>query len=445
MKTPFMVALVSVWVAGCYSTQPSPEPDTVAQTVGVNTHYGARGSVDREALAMLADAGVRFIRNDLDWASVETEPGVYDFAGTGFDELVDAAEELGLHILFILDYGNPLYGEPQAVVDEEGRQAFAAFAAAAAKRYGGRGHTWEIWNEPNLEQFWSSSTGGPDPDLYAALVRSTVPAVRAQDPDAKIAVGALYFGLPEVIEATGLGIGGPRFLEAVAATGVLELADEVTLHFYRPTSPEGVVSDVRTARALLEAAGYPLPVSSGEWGYSTYDPDAPASGFNFLPAVTPNRQASYLARMLLYNYSLGLHRSVIYQDRDPSDPDPGDIEDHFGLMSHERIPKPAIGAIATLTEQIGDGSLIETLSLGPAEHGLRFERGDGSQVIALWAEQDTTWSLLGDADASVRGRDGSDLTPANLAGGAQLPIASDDGPIYLIGNVSVSSEVQPSP
>lgn len=444
MKARCLLALVSAYVAGCYSTQPAPEPDTFARTVGVNTHYGARATVDREALAMLADSGVRFIRNDLDWAAVETEPGVYDFAGVGFDDLVNAAEDSGLHILFILDYGNPLYGEAGAVVDEQARQAFAAFAAAAAKRYGGRGHGWEIWNEPNLEQFWSSAEGGPDPDLYAALVQSTVPALRAQDPDATIAVGALYFGLPEVIEAAGLGIGGPRFLEAVAATGALDGADEVTLHFYRPAPPEDVASDVRTARAILEAAGYALPISSGEWGYSTYDPDAPATGFNFLPAVTPNRQASYLTRMLLYNYSLGLRRSVIYQDRDPRDPDPGDIEDHFGLMSDDLTPKPALGAISTLTEQLGDGSLIETLTLGPGEHGLRFERGDGSQVTALWAEQDTTWTLRGDADASVLSREGSDVTPPGLAQGAQLQVAADDGPIYLIGDFSVSSDVQAS-
>jgi hypothetical protein len=440
MRVHFAVALPLMVVLACYSTQPPPdEPGTLVQTVGVNTHYGARGTVNRDALAKLADAGVRFIRNDLDWAAVETEPGVYDFAGAGFDELVDAAEGLGLHILFILDYGNPLYGETGAVVDEEGRQAFAAFATAAATRYGGRGHGWEIWNEPNLEQFWSSSEGGPDPDLYAALVENTVPALRAADPDGRIAVGALYFGYPEAIELAGLGIGGPRFLEALAATGALALADEVTLHFYRAGNPESVVRDVETARAVLDAAGYSLPVWSGEWGYSTYDPNAPPAGFNFLPPVTPNRQASYLARMLLYNFSLGLHRSVIYQDRDPQDPDPGDIEDHWGLMTYDLTPKPSLSAISTLTDQVGSGALLETLELGSAEHGLRFERTDGLQVIALWAEQDTTWSLLGDEDARVLSRDGSDLTPANLSEGAQLSVLSDDGPIYLIGNVTVTA------
>lgn len=438
MKKSSVVTAIALIALGCDSTQPpADEPETLGQTVGVNTHYGARGAVNREALSMLAGAGVRFMRNDLDWAEVETEAGVYDFAGTGFDELVEVAEELELRILFILDYGNPLYGEVGAIVDERGRVAFAEFAAAAARRYGGRGHSWEIWNEPNLDQFWSSAEGGPDPDLYAALVERTVPALREADPDGLIAVGALYFGFPEVVEATGLGIGGPRFLEALAASGALGLADAVTLHFYRAQNPESVASDIETARATLDAAGLSLPVWSGEWGYSTYDPEAPPTGFNFLPAVTPNRQASYLARMLLYDFSLGVHRSVIYQDRDPREADPGDIEDHWGLMSHDLVPKPALGAISTLTEQLGASSLIEELPLGRREHGLRFEREDGSQVIALWAEQDATWSLIGDDDARVIGRDGSDLTPVDLSEGAELSVASDDGPIYLVGDVGL--------
>jgi hypothetical protein len=322
-----LILILAVLVAvACRSEEEGEQPITLGETVGANTHYASGGAVDHEALSRLAEAGVSFIRNDLDWASVEKEAGIYDFAGSGFDELVDTAETLGLRILFILDYGNPLYGETRAVVHEDGRRAFAAFAAAA---------------------------------------------LRAADPDGAIVVGALYFGFAEAIEGLGLGIGGPRFLESVAATGALALADEVTLHLYRPGSPEDVITDIELARDLLDQTGYPLPVSSGEWGYSTYDPDAPPVGFNFLPAVTPDRQASYLARMLLFNYTLGLPRSVIFKDRDASDPEPGDIE-------HQ-------------------------------------------------------------PDARVIGRDGSDLTPQDLAHGAQVTLQPDDGPIYLLGDVSVTS------
>jgi hypothetical protein len=441
MMLRLLLALLVLFAVACSSEKAAERPVALGETVGVNTHYASGGAVDHEALSRLAEAGVSFIRNDLDWASVEKEAGVYDFVGSGFDELVDTAETLGLRILFILDYGNPLYGEIRAVVDEEGRNAFASFAAAAASRYGGRGHSWEIWNEPNLEQFWSSSDGGPDPELYAELVRVASAALRAADPDATIVVGALYFGFAEIIEGLDLGIGGPRFLESLPATGALALADEVTLHLYRPGSPEDVSADIEVARDLLEDAGYPLPVSSGEWGYSTYDPDAPPVGLNFLPAVTPDRQASYLARMLLFNYSLGLPRSVIFKDRDASDPEPGDIEDHWGLMTGDLTPKPSLVAVSTLTELLGDAGSPESIALEAGEHGLRFQRADGSQVTALWAEQEATWSIRaeGQPDAQVIGRDGSDLTPEDLSEGTQVTLLPDDGPIYLLGAFSVTS------
>ncbi|MBW2191411.1 MAG: hypothetical protein JRG93_17840 [Deltaproteobacteria bacterium] len=441
-----IVALALVAAVACSSEkaaeQPTTPEDTLGQTVGVNTHYASGSSINHDSLALLAEAGVSFIRNDLAWASVEKEAGVYDFVDSGFDELVDTCEALGLRILFILDYGNSLYGETRAVVDEEGRRAFAAFAAAAARRYGGRGHSWEIWNEPNLEQFWSSAGGGPDPELYAELVRTTAPALREADPDGEIVVGALFFGLPEIIEGGGLGIGGPRFLETVAATDVLSLVDEVTLHLYRVDAPEGAATDIQLARDVLDAAGYPLPVSSGEWGYSTYDPTAPPDGVNFLPAVTPNRQASYLTRMLLHNYSLGLPGSVIFKDLDKQDPNPGNIEHHWGLMARDLTPKPSYFAVSTLTELVGDAGPPESLALGAGEHGLRFERPDGSQVTALWGEQRATWLLSTEgqsSDARVLARDGSNITPAGLSDGAQMTVESDDGPIYLVGDIAVTS------
>ncbi len=441
-NTPLLtLAVLSILAVGCSSDDSGEQALTLQETIGVNTHYAMGGIVDGEALSRLAEAGVRFIRNDLTWASVEKEPGVYDFVGSGFDELVDTAEAHGLRILFILDYGNPLYGEAMAVVDEEGRNAFAAFAAAAASRYGGRGHSWEIWNEPNIEQFWNSSNGGPDPELYAELVHTTAPALRAADPHGEIVAGALPFMFPEAIEALGFGIGGPRFLKAVAETGALGLVHVVTIHLYRPGPPEGVESDVEVAREVLQRTGYPLPLWSGEWGYSTYDPDVPSDGLNFLPAVTLDRQASYIARMVLVNYSLGLQASVIFKDRDAQDPDPGHIEHHWGLMFEDLTPKPSLVAVSTLTELIADAGPPEPLTLPPGEHGLAFERPDGLRVVALWGEQETTWLLRANAQTDrerIVGRDGSDLTPAQLSDGVQFTLDPDDGPIYLLGDIEVA-------
>lgn len=124
---------------------------TLGWTVGINTHYASGGSINHDALARLAEAGVRFIRNDVNWESVEKEVGVYDFAGAGFDELVDSCERLGLRILFILDYGNALYGEDRAVVDE-------GTAAAAMLGRSGTSPTLTSFGAAPMEGLTRSST-----------------------------------------------------------------------------------------------------------------------------------------------------------------------------------------------------------------------------------------------------------------------------------------------
>ncbi len=407
------------------------------QTVGVNVHMGgSREAVDPALLQRLREAGVTFLRNDLGWSDVEREPGVYDFAGSGYDDFVEAAEADGQRILFILDYGNPLYGPPQVVASDEGRRAFAAFAGAAARRYGGRGHMWEIWNEPNIPQFWSGDGVLPDAAQYALLIEAAAPVLREADPSGRILIGAPFMGLPAVIPLLG-GIEGQEFLRRLFATGAQELADGVTAHFYRAEPPESVAAAVSEIRQSMQEAGTVLPVWSGEWGYSTYDSDAPPTGLNFLPAVSLDRQASYAVRMMLHDYEIGLAGSVWFQDRDAENPDPGDIEAHWGLLQHDLGAKPAFTSVSALTGLLGDATSFTSLALGAGEHGLTFET-TARPVTALWSEQTGQWRLEPrEADVRILSRDGQDVTPPALEKGLQVRLRSDDGPIYVLGDVAV--------
>ncbi|AWV90097.1 glycosyl hydrolase family 39 [Bradymonas sediminis] len=59
--------------------------------------------------------------------------------------------------------------------------AFRAFAKPAAQRYALRGvHYWEVWSEPNLNQFFSP----PDPVAYVALLDAGYEGVKAGNPGA---------------------------------------------------------------------------------------------------------------------------------------------------------------------------------------------------------------------------------------------------------------------
>jgi polysaccharide biosynthesis protein PslG len=435
-----MVAATALAVLLAMPREVESRRPRLGRTIGVNTHYGGpREPLDAAALARLRAAGVALVRNDLDWAAVERTPGVYDFTGSGIDAVVAAAETAGLRVLFILDYGNPIHGPAQAVVDEAGRQAFAAFAAAAATRYGGRGHLWEIWNEPNLPQFWNGAASGPDPLAYAALVAAVLPALRAADPSGAVLIGSVFMGLPALVRALG-GIPGSEFLDAVFAAGLLAVVDGVSVHLYRAEPPESAAAEVHAVRESMERAGRVVPLWSGEWGYSTYDPAARPSGVNYLPAVTPARQASYVARMLLHNHLLGLAGSIVFKDRDAAPADPGNIEHHFGLLEGDLSPKPAYVAIATLVRLLGTARMQRTLPLGRGEHGVVFRGPGGRRVVALWGTTAAVFRLRAKQNgARVLARDGSDVTPTGLDRGAVVALAPDDGPIYLLGRIRLLS------
>lgn len=433
-----LVSLALILMSACNDTERTAGGGQLAlgSTLAVNTHYGTRSEVDRRALALLRAAGVHTLRNDLDWEVVEKQPGFYDFSAA--DQLVEAASALGLRLLFILDYGNRLYGPARAVVDERGRAAFAAFAHAAASRYRGRGFLWEIWNEPNSPFFWGGGGHRPDPMAYAQLVKTAVPALRSADSSATIFAGAVLAFIPEGFTLFG-AIPHLTFLEGMFAAGLLTLIDGVTVHFYRDAPPESLAGDVAAVQSLMRRYGDAKPVVSGEWGYSTYDPTTPATGFNFLSAVSLEGQATYLARMMLTNFSLGLPLSVWFKDRDEANASPGNIEHHWGLLAGDLTPKPAYFALRTLNDVAGDGLLAQQLFFGTGVHGVKLVTGHG-EVTAIWSESAVQWQLrLLTERTAVIDRDGHDVTHRVIAGDP-LFTGPDRGPFYILGQAVVRAE-----
>src|SRR5881296_660171 len=129
--------------------------------LGVNIHFTDPRPGEME---MLAAAGFTFVRMDFGWAATERAPGQYDFSA--YERLLAALDKHHVRALFILDYSNRLYDDGLSPHTDEGRAAFARWAAAAATHFNGRGVIWEVWNEPNIKQFWKPQPSAED---YAKL------------------------------------------------------------------------------------------------------------------------------------------------------------------------------------------------------------------------------------------------------------------------------------
>jgi hypothetical protein len=342
--------LLLACAAAAWAALPGP---TVPDGLGVNIHFTGAPARDLDAIAA---AGFRFVRMDFAWEGVERVKGVYTF--DAYDALVDGLQARGLRALFILDYGNRLYEPTRAVATEDGRQAFARFAAAAGAHFRGKGIIWELWNEPNLNHFWQPK---PDAGAYLALAKAALPALRKADPDATIIAPATsQIDLP--------------FLEACFKGGLLDLVDAVSVHPYRQTIPESAAAEI--AKLRVRIARYSpdrpnLPVLSGEWGYSTA-----------WKGCDDARQGHYLARMFLSNLAAGVPLSIWYDWHDDG-VNPADPEHHFGTVKHDYTPKPAYAAMQRLTKALNGMHFVKRIATQPEDYQLLFTNGTAF-TLAAW-------------------------------------------------------------
>lgn len=392
--------------------RPWAENDVVPNGLGVNIHFIDARPGEME---MLVDAGFRWVRMDFQWASTETERGKYNFAD--YDRLVADLEKHKVRALFILDYSNPLYEAEASVVTEAGRQAFARWAAAAAKHYQGHSILWEIWNEPN-GSFWKPKANVQE---YAALALAASKAIRAAAPNEAI-IG------PATSEVD------LKFLEACFQAGLLNWWDAVSVHPYRKSAPETAVPEYEKLRALIAKYAPPgkqIPILSGEWGYS--------SGWrNFDDAL----QGRYLARQWLVNVSNGVPISIWYDWHDDG-PDPKEPEHHFGTVYHSYragetpvyAPKPAYLAAKTLTSVLAGYRYEKRLDAGNADdHVLAFRKGNARRVVA-WTTAKKAHSVkvtLPSGKYDVITHTGEGAGEPAVSQGDSLEVQIDESPRYLV-------------
>ena len=155
---------------------------------------------------------------------IEREPGRYDFGL--HDRFVANAARAGLGVLPILidpppfRSSRPATGARRGVYPPASNAEFAAFAQLLVRRYGPDGgfwranpglpqmpiRSWEVWNEPNLPQYWAA---GPDPAAYAVGFAVATGLIHVAGIGIGLTIGKLFDG------RLARGLGG-----AIAAAGV---------------------------------------------------------------------------------------------------------------------------------------------------------------------------------------------------------------------------------
>ena len=133
---------------------------------------------------------------------------------------------------------------------------YAAWAGATVAHFKGRVSHWEVWNEPNIPNFWK-----PQPNVarYTALLRAAYPQIKAADPSAVVLAGAT-----SPAGNDGVRIDEVSFLQGVYANGDRAFRRVEPSPVHAPWPPGNVHADsawyqmygtTPSMRSLMQAAG----------------------------------------------------------------------------------------------------------------------------------------------------------------------------------------------
>lgn len=253
-----------------------------ASPYGICAHVSRHG--DHELAAdefnLMREAGIGWARTDFDWTTVQQAPnGPWDFSL--FDATVQKAEEGGVTILPILAYDVPWATPAYRHLD-----LWLEYVQKTVSRYKDRLRYWEVWNEPDLMQFWKET---PDPANYAALLKATYVEIKKIDPELKVVLGGL----------SGIPYG---YIEGIYKADAGPFLDVMAVHPYRyPDTPEArsLKDDLDRLRELMaryDDKDKPIWITEIGWpthqGQSTLREDIVRSG---LKTVHPEKQDWTLA------------------------------------------------------------------------------------------------------------------------------------------------------
>jgi hypothetical protein len=287
-----------------------------------------------QATAAMSELGVRSMRVDAPWASIETAPGRYRVPDW-LEEAVDSARARGIEPLLILAYGHPLHGADKPRSDSA-REAFARYAAFLVRHFEGRVRWYDLWNE------WDAHTGRTTPgtaDDYVALARLVYPAVKRSDRRAMLLSGGLT---PYGIER--------GFMERFIELGGLPYVDGVSLHPYNflertANTPEDAIAELDRIHAMTVAAGQERPIFVTEMGYPAF---AGRGG------VDRRTAAEYLSRFMLLAAARPHVAGVWWYCLRDQGTDPANDRHAFGVYDAAWRLKPAGRALRAVAAVLAE-------------------------------------------------------------------------------------------
>jgi hypothetical protein len=282
---------------------------------------------------MMRVSGFTILRIDAPWIVVEPENDAFSFEVT--DNFIESVHSKGFKILLILTTGEPEWaGE---LVSKEFIENSEAFIRTVVERYKAYVDYWQIENELNMRVSparWNKIVG---------FYERTCTAVRELDPSAQIVIN--------------LNCDVPLWSHFINLIRNLDF-DIIGLDSYPGTYSGAPPSIWSTYIREAERTGKEVMIT--EAGYSTFD-----------ALHTEEKQDHYVQALLSTLSDFDLSGILWFEFNDETsvptwtstaiqfgafNPLFGEIELHFGLITIDRTPKPALTTIQQWIHTSGDSS-----------------------------------------------------------------------------------------
>lgn len=238
---------------------------------------------------------LRLWDSDVTWLQLEPQRGVWQFSR--LDAMISVAQKHNVEVLLPLAL-SPAWASSNTtnlcVYNSYGCTAapaliqdWKAYVDTVVRRYKGRIHYYEVWNEVNLAEFWTGT-----PQQLVQLQQVAFEEIKSIDPAAQVLAPSFV----------GASIAKDSFLSSALQLGLANYADIMNYHLYvTPNEPELIAERGQEFKSFLAGYNIHKPV----WNTET----------NWIPPFTLSEKlgAAYLMRALLAGTASGSARFFWYQ------------------------------------------------------------------------------------------------------------------------------------
>lgn len=279
---------------------------SIGDMYGVGTYMAERYPTQYvPAVNRVKETGANWVREEFTASNLHHEANApYHFAR--WDRVIDDEVHHGFHVLGLLDYNNTFkFGHDHAIMAHRHIKQYIAdfvkYVTSVVTHYKHRIYAWQVWNEPDLGEFWKPYPYASD---YAHLMTASYKAIKKANPWAQVVLGG-----PSGRDPSRL-----RFLHRVVAAGAK--FDVLSIQPYTNFPGQNLVTNISKLKTFKK------PIWFTEMGW--------AGQPGCQPCGWANSQASRLATTYLVSAVSGIRKVFWYDFRD--DGIEPQFPDHFGLL-----------------------------------------------------------------------------------------------------------------